>query len=159
MPDGRDQPQDGDTLAIRAHHPEHGRGSGAVSAGAHLDPEQAAASSVVTATADERILADPAATTASTAWLVLGGTALFLAGHAAFKFTVWGAVPWTRLAAIVMLPHLGAVATSLPALALGGATAAVVVLLAASDRLISGNARTPRQVDVTASATNRVGEP
>ncbi len=51
---------------------------------------------IVTSTADERVLADPAATiTASTAWLVLGGTALFLAGHAAFKFTVWGTMPWT----------------------------------------------------------------
>jgi low temperature requirement protein LtrA len=27
--------------------------------------------------------------------LILGGPALFLAGHAAFKFVVWRVVPWT----------------------------------------------------------------
>ncbi len=111
---------------------------------------------IVTAAADERLLADPAATTtASTAWLVLGGTALFLAGHAAFKVTVWPTVPWRRLAAIAVLALLGIVATSLPALALGGATAAVVALLAATDRLVFGDRRPSRQVDVSADGDGR----
>jgi len=107
---------------------------------------------IVTSTADERVLADPAVpSTASTAWLVLGGTALFLAGHAAFKFVVWNTVPLTRLVAILVLVLFGAVATSLPALALSGATAALVVLLTASDRLQP--TRHPRSlVDGTASA-------
>jgi low temperature requirement protein LtrA len=91
---------------------------------------------VVTAAADQRVLAHPAASAGPvTAWLVLGGTALFLAGHAAFKETVWRVVPWTRLAAIAALGLLGAVATSISALALGAVTTAVVVLVAASDRL------------------------
>lgn len=91
---------------------------------------------IVTAAADERVLADPTVTsTASTAYLVLGGTALFLAGHAAFKATVWRIVPWSTLAAIAVLGLLGIVATSVSALALGAATGAVVVALAVTDRV------------------------
>jgi len=47
VPDGWDQPADRDTLAIRTDRPEHSRGGGAVSAGAHIDADQAAASSVL----------------------------------------------------------------------------------------------------------------
>ncbi len=91
---------------------------------------------IVTAAADDRVLHDPTATTnPATAWLVLGGTALFLVGHAAFKATVWRTVPWTRLAAISALGLLAIPATSIAVLALGAATAGVVVLLAVSDRL------------------------
>jgi low temperature requirement protein LtrA len=92
---------------------------------------------IVTAAADERVLADPTVTSSvSTAYLVLGGTALFLAGHAAFKATVWRIVPWSRLAAIAVLALLGIVATSISALALGAATSAVVVALAVTDRVL-----------------------
>jgi low temperature requirement protein LtrA len=91
---------------------------------------------IVTAAADERFLTDPtAAVQAPTAWLVLGGTGLFLAGHAAFKATVWHTIPWTRLIAFLLLGLLGAAGPSMPALALAGATAGVVVLLAAADRM------------------------
>lgn len=94
---------------------------------------------IVTAAADERFLTDPtAAVQAPTAWLVLGGTGLFLAGHAAFKATVWHTIPWTRLIALLLLGLLGllgAAGPSMPALALAGATAGVVVLLAAADRM------------------------
>ncbi len=92
---------------------------------------------IVTAAADERVLADPTVTSSvSTAYLVLGGTALFLAGHAAFKATVWRIVPWSRLAAIAVLGLLGIVATSISAFALGAAAAAVVVALAITDRVL-----------------------
>ncbi|MDQ2839253.1 MAG: low temperature requirement protein A [Actinomycetota bacterium] len=90
---------------------------------------------IVTAAADERVLAHPtAATDASTAWLVLGGTVLFLAGHAAFKATLWRVVPCTRLVAIAVLGLLGLGATLLPVVALGALADAVVVLLVVSDR-------------------------
>ncbi len=118
---------------------------------------------IVIAAADERVLTEPTdRTSASTAWLVLGGTALFLAGHAAFKVTVWQTVPWTRLAAIAGLAVLAIVATSLSALALGTITAAVVVLPAASDRLPSGKSRRSRrsgQDSAPASTGNRTGRP
>ncbi len=89
---------------------------------------------IVVAAGDEVMLSRPGATgVASTAWLVLGGTALFIAGHAAFKFAVWRVVPWSRLAAIVVLGLLGLAARSLSALELGLCAAVVVVGAAAVD--------------------------
>ena len=44
---------------------------------------------IVCAAADEKVLADPGATASTaSAWMILGGPALFLAGHAAFKLVV-----------------------------------------------------------------------
>jgi low temperature requirement protein LtrA len=99
---------------------------------------------IVTAAADE----------AFTTWLVLGGTALFLAGHAAFKATVWRNVPLTRLAAIVVLGLLGTVATSTSALTLGALATVVVILVAVSDRLPWGARDRP---DETIESRSRVG--
>ena len=63
---------------------------------------------IVTAAADERVLADPsAAAGTATALMVLGGSALFLAGHAAFKAVVWRTIPTTLLIAITILALLG----------------------------------------------------
>jgi len=89
---------------------------------------------IVVATADEVVLSRPGATgVASTAWLILGGTALFIAGHAAFKMAVWRVVSWPRVAAIVALGLLGFAAPYLPALGLGLCAAAVVVGVSAVD--------------------------
>ena len=77
---------------------------------------------IVTAAADEQVLSDPAATTA-TAWMILGGPALFLAGHAAFKLVVWRFVSWPRVAGIVVLALLALAARAIPALALAACTA------------------------------------
>jgi DNA-binding NarL/FixJ family response regulator len=67
--------------------------------------------------------------------MILGGPALFLAGHAAFKLVVWRALSWPRLAGIAALGLLGLAAGAIPALALGACAAAVVVAVAVSDRL------------------------
>jgi low temperature requirement protein LtrA len=89
---------------------------------------------IVVAAGDEVVLSQPGATgVTSTAWLVLGGPALFIAGHAAFKYAVWRTVSRPRLAAIVILALLGLAAPALPALALGVCAAAVVVGVAAAD--------------------------
>ena len=69
----------------------------------------------------------------STGWLVLGGAALFIAGHAAFKFAVWRVVPWPRLGAVVVLGLLGLAVPALPALGLGLCAAVVVLAVAALD--------------------------
>ena len=91
---------------------------------------------IVAAAADERVLAHPSGhTDRSTAWMVLGGTALFLAGHAAFKAVVWRIVPWTRLAAIALLALLLPVAGHVSALVLGVSAVLVVAALAVADRL------------------------
>ena len=63
---------------------------------------------IVAAAADEKVLSAPGATpSTASAWMILGGPALFLAGHAAFKFVVWGVVSWPRLAGIAVLALLG----------------------------------------------------
>ena len=100
----------------------------------HLIHPVMVAGIIVVAAGDEVVLSEPGAPAAgSTAWLVLGGTALFIAGHAAFKFAVWQVVSWPRVAAVVMLALLGLAAGFLPALGLGVCAAAVVVGVAATD--------------------------
>lgn len=91
---------------------------------------------VVTAAADQRVLAHPTtAPTSAVALMILGGSGLYLAGHGAFKAIVWRTLPLTRLAAIVALGLLGLAAPHVPSVALAGLTAAVLMALAASDRL------------------------
>jgi len=93
---------------------------------------------IVTAAADERMLehpTGPAETT--TAWMVLGGAALFIAGHAAFKATVWHVVPWSRIVAVLVLTALGLVATSVDVRLLGALVVAVVVGVAVADRVLA----------------------
>ena len=89
---------------------------------------------IVVAAGDQVVLSRPGATgVTSTGWLILGGTALFIAGHTAFKIAVWRVVSWPRVAAIVVLGLLGFAAGYLPALALGLCAAVVVVGVAATD--------------------------
>ena len=89
---------------------------------------------IVVAAGDQVVLSRPGATgVASTAWLVLGGTALFIAGHAAFKIAVWRVVSWSRVVAIVVLGLLGFAAPALPALALGLCAAVVITGVAVAD--------------------------
>jgi low temperature requirement protein LtrA len=100
---------------------------------------------VVTAAADEQVLAHPSAVPSTAAALmILGGSALYLAGHAAFKAIVWRTLPLTRLTAIVVLGLLGLAATRVSSLALGVLAAVVLIALAASDRLVRLADRQPR---------------
>jgi low temperature requirement protein LtrA len=102
----------------------------------HLIHPVMVAGIIVTAAADERVLSDPSgpASTAA-AWMILGGPALFLAGHIAFKLVVWRYLSWQRLAGIAALALLALAAGSIPALALATCAAAVVTAVAACDRL------------------------
>jgi low temperature requirement protein LtrA len=100
----------------------------------HLIHPVMVAGIIVVAAADQVVLSRPSATgVTSTGWLVLGGTALFIAGHAAFKYSVWRVVPWSRLAAVAVLGLLGLAAPHLSALGLGAGAAAVVLVVAALD--------------------------
>jgi low temperature requirement protein LtrA len=100
----------------------------------HLIHPVMVAGIIVVAAADVVVLSAPGAVgVVSTGWLVLGGTALFIAGHAAFKFAVWRVVPWTRLGAVVVLGLLGLAVPALPALSLGLCAAVVVLAVAALD--------------------------
>jgi low temperature requirement protein LtrA len=69
------------------------------------------------------------------AWLILGGPALFLAGHAAFKGVVWRRISWPRLGAVAVLALLGLLAPHVCALVLSACSVAVVVAVAAADQL------------------------
>jgi low temperature requirement protein LtrA len=52
---------------------------------------------IVTAAADEVVLEHPSARGhTKTSWLVLGGVALYLGGHALFKAVIWRLVSWRR---------------------------------------------------------------
>jgi low temperature requirement protein LtrA len=68
------------------------------------------------AAAAERVLSSPGDhASAPTVWLVLGGAALYLVGHAAVTATVWRAVPWSRLAGLAALALPSLLATRLTA--------------------------------------------
>jgi low temperature requirement protein LtrA len=102
----------------------------------HLIHPVMVAGIIVAAAADQKVLSEPGATASTaSAWMILGGPALFLAGHAAFKLVVWRYVSWTRVAGIVVLALLGLAARAIPELGLAACAAGVVAAVAASDRL------------------------
>ncbi len=70
-----------------------------------------------------------------TAALILAGPAIFLAGHAAFKYTIWRRVSWPRITAVVVLGLLGFAAPELPAVVLAALAAAVVLAVAVADQV------------------------
>src|SRR5260370_19545672 len=91
---------------------------------------------IVAAAADAEVLAHPSRVgAAATTWMVLGGAALFLAGHALFIAVVWRVTPWSRIIAIIVLALLGLLAPRGSALALGICAAAVVIGGSATHRL------------------------
>jgi low temperature requirement protein LtrA len=65
--------------------------------------------------------------------VTLGGPALFLAGHALFKYTVFDQLSWRRMIAIAALVVLAPAAVFAPPLALSAAVTVVLALVAASD--------------------------
>jgi low temperature requirement protein LtrA len=104
----------------------------------HLIHPVMVAGIIVTAAGDEKILTAPSSHAAApSAWLILGGPALFLAGHAAFKFVVWRDIPWTRLAGIAVLALLALAVSALPEIGLAACAAAVVAAVAATDRAVT----------------------
>jgi len=101
----------------------------------HLVHPLMVAGIIVTAAGDEKILTSPSAhASAPSAWMILGGPALFLAGHATFKFVVWRVISWTRLAGIAATALLALAVPVLPEIALAACAAAVVAVVAALDR-------------------------
>ena len=91
---------------------------------------------IVGAAADDKILSNPAVTASTaSAWMILGGPALFLAGHAAFKLVVWRYPSWPRVAGTAVLALLGLAAKAIPELGLAACAAGVVAAVAATDRL------------------------
>jgi low temperature requirement protein LtrA len=102
---------------------------------------------IVMAAADELTVAHPGDRgTASSVALTLGGTALFLVGHAFFKWAVFGVLPWSHVVAIAALAALMPVGFAIPTLVLSGAAGLIVVVLAVWDTLAhGGHVRWPRR--------------
>jgi low temperature requirement protein LtrA len=89
---------------------------------------------VVWAAGDKKILTSPMSTVSvASAWMILGGPALFVAGHAAFIFVIWRGFPWRRIIGVAALALLALAAAGLPQVALAACAAAVVAAVAASD--------------------------
>jgi low temperature requirement protein LtrA len=86
---------------------------------------------IAVAAADELTVAHPGDQgTAASVALTLGGTMLFLAGHASFKRAVFQELPWSHLAAMLVLAVLLPVGLMAPALLLSAAACLVLVGLA-----------------------------
>lgn len=86
---------------------------------------------IVTSAGDEQLLRQPGApATAATALFTLGGPALFLTGHAAYKAVLWRTLPTSRITAVVVLLALVPVGVGLEAPVAACATAALVVTVA-----------------------------
>ena len=91
---------------------------------------------IAIAAADELTVAHPGQTgTLASIALKLGGTALFVAGHALFKGAVFGVLPISHAVAVTALMALIPVGFAIPTLALGGAAGLIVVGLAAWESL------------------------
>ncbi|MEU1745299.1 low temperature requirement protein A [Micromonospora arida] len=92
---------------------------------------------VVTSAADERLLREPGAPAATVdVLLTLGGPALFLAGHAAYKALLWRTLPISRLTAVVVLLALMPVSVVLgaPVAVCAAVALAVTVAVILTDR-------------------------
>ena len=100
----------------------------------HLIHPVMVAGIIVVAAADGIVLSHPGERAGlAPALLILGGTALYLAGHAAFKAVVWRTVSVPRLAGVAALALLGLLAPHVTVLVLDACAVAVVVSVAAAD--------------------------
>ncbi|MEW6582373.1 MAG: low temperature requirement protein A [Actinomycetota bacterium] len=92
---------------------------------------------IVVAVGDEEVIAHPSGDVhAATAWFVLGGPALYLAGNALFLRALTGRLPGSRVAAIALLAARAALAPAVSPLALICAATAVLVALAGRDAAV-----------------------
>jgi low temperature requirement protein LtrA len=101
---------------------------------------------IAIAAADELTVAHPGEPgTLASITLTLGGTALFMAGLALFKWAVFGVLPFSHAVAVAALLALMPVGFAIPALALSGAAGLVVVGLAVWETVGLGHMHSPRR--------------
>jgi low temperature requirement protein LtrA len=101
---------------------------------------------IVVAVGIDRTIHHPTGSTATeTAWVILAGPAIYLAGIALFKYTLWKRIPWPPLIGITALALLALPAIAVNPLVLSAAAALVTVTLALTaatpDRLPQGALR------------------
>jgi low temperature requirement protein LtrA len=108
---------------------------------------------IVTAVGDELTIAHPTGhTDAATAVTVLGGPALFLAGHALFKWALFGHVSVSRALAIIVLAALLPIAYVVSPVVLSSAATLTIV------GVVWADVRHLRQLGIEQPATASVGE-
>ncbi|MBM0231061.1 low temperature requirement protein A [Micromonospora sp. STR1_7] len=93
---------------------------------------------IVTSAGDEKLLREPGApATPAGALFTLGGPALFLAGHAAYRAVLWRTLPTSRIAAVVVLLALvpAAVALRVPVAVAAAAALLITVAVIVADRV------------------------
>ncbi len=91
---------------------------------------------IAVAAGDRKVLANPMGTAdTATVLLLLGGSALFLAGHALFKAAMWHSFPLTRIAVIVVLALLVPISLRVPGLAVSAFSVGAIGLLVVLDGL------------------------
>jgi low temperature requirement protein LtrA len=104
----------------------------------HLVHPVMVAGIIVTAAADQEVLNHPGGGgSGATSWMVVGGPALFLAGHVLYKRVLWGVISWPRVAAIAVLLLLRPLAPHVAALTLSIGVLVVLIAVVLSDRLIT----------------------
>ncbi len=125
----------------------------------HLIHPVMVAGIIAVAAGDQLVLRSPDAVgDPAVSAMLLGGTALFLLGHAAFKAAVWRTVSWTRIAGVVVLAALGGLAPFVSALVLSVCSAVVVLAVAAADYAGLGAPRpAPGQPASGTALTSRSG--
>jgi low temperature requirement protein LtrA len=108
----------------------------------HLIHPVMVAGIIVVAAGDQIALSAPGVVgQAPVSVMLLGGTALFLLGHALFKAVIWHEVSWTRIGGAAVAALLGLLAPHVSALVLSICAAAVVVAVAAADYLAERSRR------------------
>jgi low temperature requirement protein LtrA len=115
---------------------------------------------IALAAGDHQIVAHPGSDAGvATALMLVGGTAIFLAGHAMFKVSIWHVRPWSRIAAIAVLVVFGFAAPLLPNLVVGACAAAVALAVAVSDPFLSkSHERVPRRRPAKSPTATRSGK-
>ncbi|MBV9414836.1 MAG: low temperature requirement protein A, partial [Solirubrobacterales bacterium] len=85
---------------------------------------------IMVAVADDLLIAHPTSTlSAAGIVMTVGGPALYLAGESLFRLRMIGSVNPQRILSVTALAVLGGVGTQVPALALSGAVALVLIAL------------------------------
>ena len=108
----------------------------------HLIHPVMVAGIIVIAAGDQIALSAPGAVgQAPVSVMLLGGTALFLLGHALFKAVIWHQVSWARIGGAAAAALAGLLAPHVSALVLSICAAAIVVAVAAADHLAERPAR------------------
>jgi low temperature requirement protein LtrA len=97
---------------------------------------------ILSAVGDELVIAHPTSELSKAELVaVVGGPALYLLGHAAFRRRMAGSVSWRRLAGAVACAAVGVAGLALPALAVTGLLVAVLVAVILSEQLAAARRR------------------